>query len=160
MCNKKSTLHQVSDLMISCFPAGKALQTALRSHKEDDEIAFPELKVLIISCYYVIFAVFIVTTFTITHAQMEAQLLRDIGSYFACEATGTSSECERSFAELGGEIFSILSLILIGLFPIVNLAYVLNIQELKHYISRHAPKWLLSSTSGTATASSADIQRS
>ena len=118
----------------------------------------PELKILIISCYYVTFAVFIVTTFTITHIQMEAQFFSDVASYFACEATGTGSECDRSFGELSGEIFSFLSLILIGLFPIVNLVYVLNIQELKQQISRHVPKWLLSS--GHATVSSADIQRS
>ena len=120
----------------------------------------PELKVLTISCYYVLFAVFIMTTFTITNVQNQMQFISDITEYFACEATGTGKECDRPFAQLSGEIFTVLSLILIGLFPIVNLAYVVNIQELKQ-ITKCCQKYkqqILRSNS--AVISSADTQRS
>ena len=99
-----------------------------------------EVKVLIISCYYAIFAVFIVTTFTITNVQKHEQFTSDITTYFMCEAAGTVRECDKSFVDHTGDIFTILSIILIGLFPIVNLIYVLNIRELKQKISKYFPK--------------------
>lgn len=100
-----------------------------------------ELKVVVISCYYLIFAVFVVTTFTITNVQQQEKFISDALIYFTCEANGIRNQCDRSFTELSGEIFTILSLILVGLFPIANLAYVLNIQELKQQILKYHPKY-------------------
>ena len=99
-----------------------------------------EVKVLLISCYYATFAVFIVTTFTITNVQQHEQFISDITDYFMCEATGTVKECDLSFVDQTGDIFTILSIILIGLFPIVNLIYVLNIRELKQKITKYFSK--------------------
>ena len=99
-----------------------------------------EVKVLVISCYFTIFAVFIITTFTINNVLKQAKLISAIMNNFACEATGTVNECDRSFVDLRGDIFSILTFVLIGLFPIVNLIYVLNIRELKQKISMHFSK--------------------
>ena len=104
------------------------------------ELHSGEVKVLAISCYYAIFAVFIVTTFTITNVQQHEQFINDIASYFMCEAKGTMNECDLSFVDQTGDIFTILSIFLIGLFPIVNLIYVLNIRELKQRIAKCFPR--------------------
>ena len=95
-----------------------------------------EVKLVIISCYYVVFSVFIVTTFTITHVRNDMQFVSDITDYFVCESTGAGNECDRSFAQLSGEIFTVLTFIILGLYPIANLAYVVNIRELKEF-SKH-----------------------
>ena len=54
--------------------------------------------------------------------------------YFVCEAAGhdPNQPCDRDdFRQLTYPILSAISLVLIGLFPAVNLVYALNVQELK-----------------------------
>ena len=99
-----------------------------------------EVKVLIISCYYAILAVVIITTFTVHKIQDLEQLISDITNYFACEATGTLRDCDKPSVELYRRGISLVSFPLVGLFPVVNLIYVLNIQELKRKISKYFPK--------------------
>ena len=99
-----------------------------------------EMKVLLISCYFTIFSVFIITTFTLHKIQSLEQLISDITNYFACEATGMVKDCDKPSVELHRRIVSIVTFMLIGLFPIVNLVYVLNIQELKQKVSKHFAK--------------------
>lgn len=114
-----------------------------------------EVKVLIISCYFTVFSVFIVTTFTLHKLQNLEQLLNDITNYFVCEATGTLRDCDKPSVELHRRIVSIVTFVLIGLFPIVNMVYVLNIRELKQKISKCFPKskrQITSSSNGTASS--------
>ena len=94
-----------------------------------------EVKILIISCYFTILAVFIVTTFTLHKIQDLEKVISDLTNYFACEATGTLKECDKPFMGLQRRTVSIVTFVLIGLYPIVNLVYVLNIPELKQKIS-------------------------
>ena len=98
-----------------------------------------EVKVLIISCYFTIFAMFIITTFTVHKLQNLAQFFSDLTDYFVCEATGTLRDCDKPIPELQRRIISLVTFALIGLFPVVNLVYVLNIRELKQKFSKHFP---------------------
>lgn len=99
-----------------------------------------EVKVLIISCYFTIFSVFIVTTFTLHKLQNLEQLLNDITNYFVCEATGTLRDCDKPSGTLHRRIISIVIWVLVGINPIVNLVLVINTRELKLKISKYFPK--------------------
>ena len=99
-----------------------------------------EIKVLVISIYYAITILVIVTTATVHKIQDLEQLTNDITNYFMCEATGTLRECDKPTVDLYRRIISLISFTLIGLFPIVNLIYVLNIRELKKKILSCFPK--------------------
>ena len=46
-------------------------------------------------------------------------------------------QCAKTFQSLDGEVFTFVIFILIALFPIVNLAFVLNIQDLKKRFSKY-----------------------
>ena len=53
-------------------------------------------------------------------------------AYFTCEATGTANDCHKSdIAQPDIEALVVLSLILTGLYPLINLIYVWHGQELK-----------------------------
>ena len=119
-----------------------------------------EAKVLIISCYFTVFAVFIITTFTLHKLQNLEQLIGDITNYFACEATGTLRDCDKPSVELHRRIVSIVTFILIGLFPIVSLVYVLNISELKQKLLKHYDKSKQQIRSSNGIVTSAITQRS
>ena len=106
-----------------------------------------EVKVLIISCYFAIFAVLMITTFTIIISQNLAQFISDITNHFMCEATGTLRDCDKPIPDLHGGILSLVTFILVGLLPIVNLIFVLNIRELKQKFSKAFSK--IYSRSGT-----------
>ena len=62
--------------------------------------------------------------------------------YFSCEATGIvpGRVCERIFQMLSTEIPVNLALVLLGLFPVVNLIYVLNLTKIKRWLSRHCTR--------------------
>ena len=96
-----------------------------------------EVKVLVISCYYAILALVFAATITLHKIQDLEQFISDITNYFLCEATGTLRECDKPSVDLYRRGVSLVSFILIGLYPIVNLIYVLNIQELKQKISKY-----------------------
>ena len=99
-----------------------------------------KVKVLIISCYFPILAVFLITTFTLHKIFDLEQTITDIISYFICEATGTLRECDKPSLLLHRRSICMVTHILSGLFPIVNLVYVLNVQELKRKISKCCPR--------------------
>ena len=107
-----------------------------------------EVKLLIISCYFTVCSLAFLIIFPLANLQKDA-LFIDIANYFVCEATGTLRQCDNPFMELGGDILTILAMVLFGLFPIVNLIYVLNIRELKQKILKqcHARKVLTSARS-------------
>lgn len=99
-----------------------------------------EVKVLVISSYYAIFAVVLITTFTLHKIQNLEQLINDITNYFACEATGTLRDCDKPSGTLHRRIISIVIWVLVGINPIVNLVLVINTRELKLKISKYFPK--------------------
>ena len=92
-----------------------------------------EIKVLIILGYFIIFGVSALTTFGVTLRNGQ-NFRNELVTYFLCESTGTSGDkvCSR----MGIEQFSTpipiaLTLLLFGLYPVVNLVYAVQIQELK-----------------------------
>lgn len=99
--------------------------------------------------YSVIIATLGLITFTIG-TRTAPQFILDIGVYFACEALGVrpgQEPCERSFERLGLEIPLDISLALVGLYPVVSLVYVVNIEDLKQMCIRWQKKIKLSTTS-------------
>ena len=111
-----------------------------------------EMKILIIFIYFSVFFGSILITFTITLHGFENRI-SGIGKYFTCESIGIQEEaCIRSFEKIKSEVSAIITYALIGLYPLVSLIYVVNIQELRQKYS-----WLLkrtghkeiTSTSGT-----------
>ena len=122
-----------------------------------------EVKVLIVSVYFAILALFIITTFTIHKVQHLPRFLSDITSYFMCEATGTLRDCDKPIPALQRRILSIVTFSLVGLFPVVNLIFVLNIRELKQKILKHFPnseQQLSRKRNGTVTSNSSPLNRS
>ncbi len=110
-----------------------------RANEPESKSAFrigtAERKVLIVFCYYIVLAVVALTTFTLTTRNDEVTVKR-IFLYFVCEQKGHNPDdpCSRSdFEELTYPAWTTMSYILLGMFPIVNLIYAVNIQELKDF---------------------------
>ena len=61
----------------------------------------------------------------------------DLGEYFACEATGTipGKDCSKPHDRIGAIVLITIAQCLWGLFPLVNLIYVVNVKELKQKFS-------------------------
>ena len=56
----------------------------------------------------------------------------ELSEYFICAATGISGRtCERSYERLASDIPIAIGYALLGLYPIVALIYVVNVEELK-----------------------------
>ena len=92
-----------------------------------------ELKILITFLYYVISLASILALSAVGN-DGPTELIR----YFSCEATGIlpGKVCERTFQTPATEIPVNLSLVMLGLFPAVNLVYILNLTKIKQWISR------------------------
>lgn len=105
------------------------------SKKSSMKIGAAERKILIVFCYYVLLAVIALTAFTLSTKNFP-KTIRLFAEYFNCERNGhnSSNPCSRSeFERLNNATLTSFSYILLGLFPIVNLIYAVNIQELKVY---------------------------
>lgn len=106
-----------------------------KDSKSSLKIGTAERKLLIVFCYYVLLAVIALTAFTFSIKNL-TQSVKFILEHFDCERDGhnTSNPCSRSdFEALNNAALTSFSYILLGLFPIVNLVYAVNIQELKVY---------------------------
>ena len=105
-----------------------------------------EVRVLIILCYFILLGVSALTTFSVSSQNIQ-HFTRELISYLLCESTGTTNGklCDRmAFEQFSNPIPTALSFLLLGLYPVVNLIYVVHIQELKqkgkkltHKLSRH-----------------------
>lgn len=122
-----------------------------------------EMKVLIILFYYVLLGVCTLTTFSV-HSRNMQLFTSGLVSYFLCESTGTNDGkvCDRTaFEQFSNPIPAAFSFILLGLYPVINLIYVVKIQELKKKgkwltlkFSRHTDQemsWKRKSTSQSST---------
>lgn len=107
-----------------------------------------EVRVLIILCYFILLGVSALTTFSVSSQNIQ-HFTRELISYFLCESTGITNGkllCDRmAFEQFSNPIPTALSFLLLGLYPVVNLIYVVHIQELKqkgkkltHKLSRHS----------------------
>ena len=97
-------------------------------------ISTPEMKVLIIFIYFIIFGVVGLTSFTLA-IQNIPDFISELTTYFVCESQGVQpgKTCERRFVHdrLGVDISLMFVYMLIGFYPVVNLVYIINFQELK-----------------------------
>ena len=98
-------------------------------------ISIPERKILISLCYYVVLTVFVLTSFTLSIRNIEP-FSKERRGHFACEQLGQDPEnpmlCDRQrFRRLAYPKVTAVAFVLLGLFPVVNLVYVLNVKELK-----------------------------
>ncbi len=100
----------------------------------------PEKKILIASCYYVLLGVIALSAFTNMITDGEA-IREEFDKYFLCESGGIDpddpEQCDRS----GFEQYQIPGLtatasVLIGMFPVVNVVFAVNVKDLKQFFRR------------------------
>ena len=95
-----------------------------------------ELKILITFLYYMIAlgSVLGLSSLGTVGPKFTDELFR----YLSCEATGIvpGKVCERTFQRLSTEIPVNLALVLLGLYPAVNILYILNLTKIKRWLSR------------------------
>lgn len=120
------------------------------------KIGAAERKLLIVFCYYVVLAVISLTSFTMSTRDASAIATHTL-EYFLCEQGGHNPEtpCSRAaIDEMTDPVISTMSYILLGLFPIVNLVYALNVQELKEHCRwcRKGVKFIHSDAPSTASS--------
>ena len=97
-----------------------------------------EIKILIALCYHFLLGIFLFAAITVP-ATNYSQYIAAVSNYFLCESTGVNSSknaCERNFEKFDGRILFVIALFFLEMFPIVNLLYVLNVEEIKNIISR------------------------
>ena len=85
-----------------------------------------ESKIILVLCYYALFAMVALSYFSIDTAQQEDRIAA-VKQYFVCEAAGSGVECDRSgFSHFGHHVLSVLVYLMLGLIPAVNLTFVIN----------------------------------
>ena len=97
-----------------------------------------EIKILIALCYFFLLGTFMLSAIIVPATQY-SQYIAAVSNYFLCESTGVypnKKVCERNFEKYDGRMQFVIGLFFLGMFPIVNLLYVLNVQEIKKIISR------------------------
>ena len=91
-------------------------------------------KLLVVFCYYVMLSVVDLTTYTMI-ARNSPVLRESLQRYFFCEQSGrdSSKPCNRSEFEnmTNASGITLSYILLLAVFPVVNLVYIVNIQELK-----------------------------
>ena len=103
-------------------------------------IGTAERKILIVFVYYVFLAVFALLTFSLS-IRNEDQFITEVLKYFKCESKGIDPDntCDTNGYLKHRQVALIsISHILLGLYPVVNLIFVINFQELK----KHMKKWI------------------
>ena len=102
------------------------------------KVGAAEHKILIILCYYVLLGVIALTAFTIftRNSRLSAD---SVAEYWQCEIAGVNPEnsCDRlrdSFQQLSYPGLTAVTIVLLGLFPAVNLMYAVNIKEIKQKV--------------------------
>ncbi len=102
------------------------------------------LRILIVFCYFVIFGLIVLSTFTVAMINLRSFMI-EIKKYFECEAVGVgllvtngNSNCEeerKAVENLVNPITTTIALIVLGFYPAINLVYVMHCRELKERCS-------------------------
>ena len=96
-------------------------------------ISTAEKKLLVVLCYYIIFAVTALIAFCLYTARRDT-LIAATMQYFACEATGhVPGRCDRASFQQHNDNWwlSCVIYILLGFIPTVNLIFVVNFGEVQ-----------------------------
>ena len=121
----------------------------MKLSKSPFKIGTAERKILIIFCYYIVLGTFALITFTLATKNGD-RFSSEVVGYFTCELRGIDSDkpCDRSrFEALSHPVLNCISFILLGIFPGINLIFVVNVEELKRWCGR-VHQFRLFSTSG------------
>lgn len=96
-----------------------------------------EAKVLVIITYHLILGVAVLTIFTNSILEV-AGYTTSAFEYFRCENNGVSSNgtsmCTRERSDVEGQVNPIpttIAFVLLGLYPMINLVYTINVKELR-----------------------------
>ena len=108
-----------------------AIQNHINKHNKGSRIGTAKKKILIVFCYYVVFSVFSLSSFTIatrnTHTNYSV-----VANYFLCERNGydPNRPCDRSELEgLSQPEVAALSFFLLAVFPTANLIFTVNFHQ-------------------------------
>ena len=90
-----------------------------------------QIKVLIVFVYYILIGVslMVVTVLVINRESITDSLME----YFVCESVGMQpgKVCEKTFVKIPLEIAINVGFVLLGLYPVINLVYVVDIRAMK-----------------------------
>ena len=91
-----------------------------------------KIKLLIIFVYFSITSIFSLVAYTVV-AKQSTDFRTKLAVYFRCEAQGIQPDraCEKEFGRFNGNVLVALIYLLLGLYPAVNLVYVVNVKEMK-----------------------------
>ena len=118
-------------------------QSGIFPTKQTNKSGTAERKILIVFIYYVLLAAISLVAFSLSIKSID-QFIAEVLKYFKCESRGVDPDnhCDKyinSYLKHRQVALISMSHILLGLYPVVNLVYVVNIRELKKLIK----KWLL-----------------
>ena len=92
-----------------------------------------EVKILIVLCYFLGTGIFVLISNIVRSWQNIG--MQELQTYFICESDGSTSNstCDRSVIDsaIPAQVLFDASQIILGLFPVVNLVYVVNFQKMK-----------------------------
>ena len=111
-----------------------------RQGKSRNTISAAERKALIVFVYYVIVTFFILLGLAL-NVRYREYFLSEILCYFRCESKGVDPDnpCDASgFMNRVTLTMTSIAYVLLGLFPLVNFLFVVNVRLLK----QHLEKWL------------------
>ena len=124
-----------------------------RSGKSDASLTVPETKVLFLISYFLFAGGVIVVAFSIFFFTIK-QVNEALDTFLNCESLGVISGTECDKSEFGAAYYPAQSIfdfgiVIILLYPAVNLIYVIDVQEMKRRLNNlHLAVWS-KSTSGT-----------
>ena len=121
--------------MVFFFQKNKKMLVDEASHPF--QFGTAEKKLLIVFCYYVVLAAVALTGFTLS-TRNNSQFIMDIQKYFLCEQSGCNSNrpCRINYNRYSYPSMTLLGYVLLGLFPVVNLIYAINLTELKEIVQK------------------------
>ena len=112
-----------------------------RHSKNPYTIGTAERKILMVFVYYVILAVIALLTFSISIRDLPS-FIKEVLLYFNCESRGVdpTNPCDTSgYSQYFHTALLTSSYILLGIFPVFNLTFVINVRELKVFLEGRLP---------------------
>ena len=89
------------------------------------------MRILIVFCYYAILGISALTAFNVSSQQLQ-EFSNALDAYFLCERGGIRNNCDRSgFESLTNPTLVTIGFILVGIYPAINLVYVIHSADLK-----------------------------
>ncbi len=121
--------------MFCCFVQKRIMHSIRQTRMSTDWCS--NARVLIILCYFVIFGIVVLSTFTVSMINFPL-FVTEIRTYFECEAEGVApgnaNACEESrqaVESLVNPVTTTIALVVLGFYPAVNLVYVAHCKELR-----------------------------